>query len=215
MPDPRHKKGKRYPLVSILALIVIGLMTGHKGYIATWAGSQPELIQALGFRSKKTPRASTLHNLLKRLDVASLEASLTKWVFSKLESLQVLKTQRLQGIAIDGKELCGSENPETGYRTHLLSAVCHELGITLAQQPVSGKTNEIPISTQLLKAFDVAEKVVTTDALFAENLPNKEVLEHQADYALPEENHKQMYDDIQQLFEPLSETDATEVETRL
>ena len=40
------------------------------------------------------------------------------------------------------KELCGSENPETGYRTHLLSAVCHELGITLAQQPVSGKTND-------------------------------------------------------------------------
>ena len=25
VPDPRHKKGKRYPLVSILALIVIGL----------------------------------------------------------------------------------------------------------------------------------------------------------------------------------------------
>ena len=217
VPDPRHKKGKRYPLVSILALIVIGLMTGHKGYtsVATWAGSQPELIQALGFRSKKTPRASTLHNLLKRLDVASLEASLTKWVFSKLESLQVLKTQRLQGIAIDGKELCGSENPETGYRTHLLSAVCHELGITLAQQPVSGKTNEIPISTQLLKAFDVAEKVVTTDALLTQRTFCKEVLEHQADYALPvKENHKQMYDDIHQLFEPLSETDATEVETR-
>ena len=217
VPDPRHKKGKRYPLVSILALIVIGLMTGHKGYtsVATWAGSQPELIQALGFRSKKTPRASTLHNLLKRLDVASLEASLTKWVFSKLESLQVLKTQRLQGIAIDGKELCGSENPETGYRTHLLSAVCHELGITLAQQPVSGKTNEIPISTQLLKAFDVAEKVVTTDALLTQRTFCKEVLEHQADYALPvKENHKQMYDDIQQLFEPLSETDATDVETR-
>ena len=77
VPDPRHKKGKRYPLVSILALIIIGLMTGHRGYtsVATWARSQPELIQALGFRSKKTPRASTLHNLLKRLDVVSLEAS--------------------------------------------------------------------------------------------------------------------------------------------
>ena len=35
VPDPRHKKGKRYPLVSILALI----MTGHRGYtsVATWA----------------------------------------------------------------------------------------------------------------------------------------------------------------------------------
>lgn len=39
MPEPRNKKGKRHPLASLLALIVIGLMTGHKGYtsIAPWA----------------------------------------------------------------------------------------------------------------------------------------------------------------------------------
>ena len=45
VPDPRNKKGKRHPLVSILALIVIGLMSNHKGYtsIATWAGNQPAL----------------------------------------------------------------------------------------------------------------------------------------------------------------------------
>ena len=104
---------------------------------------------------------------MKRLDVVSLEASLTT---SKLEDFQAFKTQRLQGVAIDGKELCGSENPETGYRTHLLSAVCHELGITLAQQPVSGKTNEIPISTQLLKAFDVAESRDDRCPFDAENL---------------------------------------------
>ena len=152
---------------------------------------------------------------MKRLDVASLEASLTKWVFSKLESLHVLKTQRLQGVAIDGKELCGSEDPETGYRTYLLSAVCHELGITLAQQPISGKTNEIPISTQLLRTFDVTGKVVTTDALLTQRTFCQEVLAHQANYALPvKANQKQMYDDIHQLFEPLSETDATDVENR-
>ena len=218
VPDPRHKKGKRYPLVSILALIVIGLMSGHKGYtsVATWARSQPELSKALGFRSRKTPCAATLHNLLKRLDVASLEASLTKWVSSKLESLGVLKTQRLAGVAIDGKELCGSKDPETGYRTHLLSAVSHELGITLAQCAVSGKTNEIPVSTQLLKAFDVAGKVVTTDALLTQRTFCKEVIEHQvSDYALPvKENQKQMSDDIRQLFEPLSKTDPLEVENR-
>ena len=76
--DPRHKKGKRYGLVSILALLVIGLMSGHKGYtsIATWARSQPELVEALGFGTRKTSCAATLHNLLKRLDVVSLEASL-------------------------------------------------------------------------------------------------------------------------------------------
>ena len=97
VPDPRNKKGKRHPLVSILALIVIGLMLNHKGYtsIAIWARNQPELTKALGFRSAKTPCAATIHNLLKRLDVVRLEASLTKWVFSKLEDFQVLKTQHL------------------------------------------------------------------------------------------------------------------------
>ena len=215
VPDPRNEKGKRYPLVPILVLIVIGLMSNHKGYtsIATWARSQPELAKALGFKPRKTPCAATLHNLLKRLDVVSLEASLTKWAFSKLEDFQVLKTQQLEGVAIDGKELCGSKDPETGYRTHLLSAVSHELGITLAQCAVSRKTNEIPISTKLLKALDVTGKVVTTDALLTQRTFCKDIIEHQAHYALPvKENHKQMYDDIRQLFEPLSETDPPQVE---
>jgi len=67
LEDPRNEKGKRHPLVSILALIVIGLMCGHKGYtsIATWARSQSALTKALGFTHKKTPCVATIHNLLK------------------------------------------------------------------------------------------------------------------------------------------------------
>ena len=117
VPDPRHKKGKRHALNSILALIVIGLMSNHKGYtsIATWAGNQPELAKALGFRSPKTPCAATIHNLLKRLDVVSLEASLTKWVFSKLENFQVLKTKSLEGVAIDGYVAPKTQRPDTAH----------------------------------------------------------------------------------------------------
>ena len=42
--DHRKNKGKRYPLTSILALIVTGWMCGHIGWtsiIATWAHTQP------------------------------------------------------------------------------------------------------------------------------------------------------------------------------
>ncbi len=82
VPDPRNNKGKRHPLVSILALVVIGLMCGHNGWtsIATWARSQPALAKALGWTHKKTPCAATIHNLLKKLDVVVLENILTKWV---------------------------------------------------------------------------------------------------------------------------------------
>ena len=81
--------------------------------------------------------------------------------------------------------------------------------------PDASKTRCLLFSTTVNITLHVAEKVVTTDALLTQRTFCKEVLEHQADYALPvKENHKQMYDDIQQLFEPLSETDATDVETR-
>ena len=38
VPDPRNKKGKRHPLVAILALIVIGLIANHKGYTSIALG---------------------------------------------------------------------------------------------------------------------------------------------------------------------------------
>ena len=102
----------------------------------------------LGFTSPKTPCAATIHNLLKRLDVVRLEAAPTKWVLAEVERYQASETQGLQGVAIDGKQLCGSKDRETGFRTHLLSAVSHEIGVVLAECAVDGKTNEIPISTE-------------------------------------------------------------------
>ncbi len=67
LTDPRKEKGKRHPLNALLALLVVGLMCGHKGYtsIATWARSQTALAKALGFTHQKTPCAATIHNLLK------------------------------------------------------------------------------------------------------------------------------------------------------
>ncbi len=49
--------------------------------------------------------------------------------------------------------------------SHLLSVVSHELGVTLIQQDVSGKTNEIPISTEILNNIDVKCKVITTEGV--------------------------------------------------
>ena len=218
MPDPRKKKGKRHPLKAILGLIVIGLMCNQKSYtaIATWGRTQPKLAKALDFRDAKTPCAATFHNLLKNLNTLDLEHSLTQWVTQTYQGLPPVFASRLTAVSIDGKTLRGSKDPETGNPTHLLAAVSHELGIPLAQCAVSEKTNEgFPISRQLLKAFDVRQKVVTTDALLTQRRFCEEIIAHEADYLLPVKgNQKGVYQDIQDLFEPFSETETQEVQTR-
>ena len=213
--DPRKKKGLRHPLKAMLGVLVVGLLCGHKGYtcIATWLRRQPTLAKALGFKHRKTPAGSTFHNLLKALDVEKLEQTLTKWVMATYQRCPFFEN-RLTAVAIDGKSLHGTDTQESR-RLHLLAAVSHELGIPLAQCAVGEKTNEIPVASQLLKHFDVARKVITTDALLTQRGFCKDILAANADYALPvKANQKQLFEDIRDLFEPLSETDPPEVNAR-
>lgn len=215
VPDPRKKKGRRYSLKSMLGLIGVGVLCGHKGYtpIATWARRHPALTKALGFKTRKTPCAAAFHNLLKRLDAAALEQALTKWATAVYKNHPVL-ANTLTAVAIDGKSLCGSSTEEKR-RTHLLAVVSHELGIPLAQCAVDGKTNEIPVSTELLNAFDIAGKVITTDALLTQRPFCEEILAKGGEYVLiVKANQQTLYEDIRDLFEPLCETDTPEVETR-
>ena len=204
VPDPRKKKGCRHPLVSMLSLTVVGLLCGQRSYtqIAKWARLHPDLRQALGFTAKQTPAASTFHYLYRRLDIGIVEKTLTQWTTQTLASSHI-STSDLKGLAIDGKTL-GNSHTEDARRTHLLAAVFHELGIPVAECAVSEKTNEIPVSIELLKAFDVTGLVITTDALLTQRKFCQEILEHQADYCLPvKANQKQLYEDIRDLFETL------------
>ena len=200
--DPRNSKGKRHPLNSMLALVVIGILCGHKGYtsIATWAREQPELKKALGFTHKNTPCAATFHLLFKKIDVDALEATLTKWVNTVTQDRPDLNTC-FDAVAIDGKTLVASAKQEATTK-HLLSVVSHELGVTLTQCAVSDKTNEIPVSTQILEAFDVKGKVVTTDALLTQRAFCQKVVDAEGDYLLPvKKNQAALYEEIQTLFQ--------------
>ena len=158
VPDPRNDKGKRHPLESILGLLVVGMMCGLGVYtaIATWGRTQHALAKALGFTRKKTPCSGTIHNLLEKLDAVA-ENALTKWVNTVVQDRPEL-LGCLDAVTIDGKTMRASKKLDAT-TSHLLSVVSHELGITLTQQRVDDKTNEIPTSTQILKAFDVRGKV--------------------------------------------------------
>lgn len=66
-------------------------------------------------------------------------------------------------VAVDGKTLQGSGPP--GAQMHLLAARDHASGAVLAQVAVDGKSNEITAFAPLLDRVDLANTVVTADAL--------------------------------------------------
>ena len=208
VPDPRKEKGKRHPLKAILGLAVIAMMSGYRSYaaIAEYGRTYKTLKKALGFTRKQTPCPATFCNLFRKLDIDALEATLTQWVVAALADFGWGCEGSLTGVAIDGKTLRGSKK-QAAKITHLMSVVSHELGVTLTQRAMSEKSHEVPVSREILKAFDVSGKVVTADALLTQRSFCESILASGGDYVFPiKANHKQVYEDIERLFRQPAET---------
>ena len=67
-------------------------------------------------------------------------------------------------MSIDGKTLKGSLRQGSTI-THLLSAVSHRLGLTLAQCSVDSKTNEIGGVDDVLKSLVLEGRIISVDAI--------------------------------------------------
>lgn len=73
----------------------------------------------------------------------------------------------LSAIAVDGKSLRGARLDD-GRRVHLLCAMTHLEGVTVAQRDVDTKTNEITGFAPLLEGLDLRDVVVTADPMHAQ-----------------------------------------------
>ena len=133
VPDPRHAKGKRHSLGSVLCLAVCAMLCGAQSRyaVAQWGRDQGEEIgRALGFRRGKTPCGTTFHRIFTALDVEEFERVLGKW-FAK----QGLPEG--EAIAIDGKGLRGIHGEELP-AVHLVTAYAHWTGVVLGQKGGKG-----------------------------------------------------------------------------
>lgn len=182
VPDPRSRRGRSYPLPAILALVVLGVLLGRRS-LAAIAQLVPDyggdLALLLGFPRRRTPDASTLSILLRRLDVAAFEQVLRRWVQQQLDPLPappdgVSDPAAPLPVHLDGKTLRGSRNadgpegPVPG--VHLLAAFVPRVQGVLAQIRVDGKTNEHKAALEILHLLPPRPGgyLVTGDAIFCQ-----------------------------------------------
>jgi predicted transposase YbfD/YdcC len=205
IPDFRKSRGKRHPLAAILALACAAVLCGARSYsaMADWGRNYGRaLSQALGFTHEKTPCAATLYTVFCHLDVVLFEQRLREWAEQVLAAYPP-RPQQDEAIAIDGKTQRGSQK-QGAAGTHLLSAFSHRLGLTLAQQAVDDKTNEMFAIEDLLDVLVLKGRIVTVDALNTQRFVAQTILDWDADYVmLVKENHPEMLADIELLFQEL------------
>ena len=167
IPDFRKARGQRYSLLCYLTIMIAARLAGYRGVSAfgEFAGRlDDEQRKAVGgFYSPSrqcytVPAASTFHYILSALPPDTLDEALAAWSAQQ---------SGLVPVAMDGKQVRGAS--KVSDTKHLLvAAVEHGRGVILGQVEVDGKSNEIPALRELSRRLDLTGRVVTMDAIHAQ-----------------------------------------------
>jgi predicted transposase YbfD/YdcC len=202
IPDFRCARGKRHPLPAILSLACCAMLCGYRSYsaIAEWGQNYGvRLAQALGF-THKTPCAATLHTVFRHLARDIIEAKLGPWAENMLGCTPTAPPQEAPAVALDGKTLRGSR-AQGAPGVHLLSAVAHHVGLTIGQQAVDTKTNEITAVDTMLRQLVLPGRVFTMDALLTQRHVAQTIVDAGSDYVMiVKDNQPRLRADIALVF---------------
>jgi len=200
--DFRQARGKRHPLSAILALACCAMLCGSRSYsaIAEWGRNYGTAIaHALGF-THNTPCASTLHTIFRYIDREAFEAKVGAWAERMVATVPAAPDAPEIAIAVDGKTLRGSKK-QGAPETHLLSVLAHRVGLTLTQQAVAAKTNEIKEVETVFGEIVLAGRIVTMDALLTQRQVAQTIVEAGGDYVMiVKDNQPQLKTDIELVF---------------
>ena len=161
VPDPRKARGVRYPLTEILFTAIVGSLCGCDDAEALEDWGSKELAWLRNYLSfaRGAPKQDVYLRVLGALEPDQFRSAFLRWT-EHLFSLLNFPAQ----IAIDGQTHRGSR---TRFKkpVHMVHAYACELGLVMAQQATSEKSNEITAIPLLLDLLDLRGALVSMDAM--------------------------------------------------
>lgn len=201
VPDHRVPGMVTYPLDEILLSTLVGVVCGADD----WEGIEEVARGALDWLRSFLPfahgvaTAQTLRKVFRLLAPQALEQGFAAWAAS-VRPLASDETRAV--IAVDGKTLRGSRQPDGTRALHLVSAYATEAGLVLAQRAVDGKSNEITAIPELLDMLDLKGAIVSIDAMGTQKAIAAKIVEKGGDYVLAlKGNQSSLHEDVKLFFD--------------
>ena len=174
IPDPRRAEGKLYQLPHVLLFSILAVVSGANSYrgICTFIKvHRRKLNKAFKINWKRPPAHTAIRYILQGLSAADIEKVFREHA-ANLNLTPADSSARV--IAFDGKALRGSfDNFNDIKAKQVLSAFAVDTALVLAHIEIDEKSNEIPAVQKLLEELDVADHIVTCDAMHCQKKPSK------------------------------------------
>ena len=181
IPDHRTKKGRRFPLATILTISLAAMLSGADDLMAIFRWGRrlsPQALQALGADKKRrrAPCHATYHYVFQALSADDLRRALGVLVDTKGGL-----GKRLRGSASSTRR--GSQH-ETSPGVHMLHAFSTKLQAAVGSLAVPPDSGECIEALELIRSLPLQGAVVTGDAAFTMKPVVEAIRERGGDYFL-------------------------------
>jgi len=203
MSDQRKPKGIRYQFQSLLILLSLAKICFQDtpSEIAEWVLNRSELLkEKLNLKWKRMPSQSTWQRLLgQNIDSTDFDEKVGRYFHS-------LSSAQRQLYNLDGKVVCGSVDKASDNQLHLLALQESEANLVIEETELEKGENEISAAKRLLEKVDLENKIVSGDAIFAQQELSKTVVEKGGEYLWKlRANQGNMYQRAVAHFEQMSD----------
>lgn len=198
LQDPRRtSKGNiQYSLDELLFVTITGAICGYQTWeeIAEYGKQKKDWFRKF-YTYEKMPSHDVLSRLFKVLDPKTFSQCFINWVAS------IATKTSSDVVAIDGKTIRGAASKGNKFPLHIVTAFCAKNRLTLGQQSVIEKSNELTAIPSLLDLLNLDGCTVTTDALGCQRNIAEKIVGKNADYILQVKNNQQyLKDQIEDFF---------------
>lgn len=178
--DTRQARGKRYPLASLLLVMILAKLCGEDkpSGICDWVGKRVRLLREMKIMQR--PQAPC-HMTYRRVLQETISADELDKLLHDYHQ-QRLQTEQEVLLTLDGKTLRGTIPRGEMRGTHLLTVYVPNQGLALVQAPVDHKENEIVVASQVLKQVNLQGAIVMGDALHTQRETSRQIVAAGGDY---------------------------------
>jgi predicted transposase YbfD/YdcC len=184
LSDPRHTRNRKHLLVDVVVIAVCAMVCGCDGPTAIhrWAANRLDWLKGFLPLANGIPSRDCIRRLLMALKPEAFQKCFQDWV---THAIQRDGDGPARLIAVDGKTCRRSHDAAHGLGPlHIVSAWASEESIALGQVATEAKSNEITAIPLLLQQIELADTIVTIDAMGCQKEIARAIVEGGGDFVI-------------------------------
>ena len=206
LDDTREQYKIKHNMSDIVIITLLGILANANTWneIHCFAISHETWLKTFLELPSGIPSHDTIQRVIAIINPSVLYTSTVKYLINLIDNL-TSKTQEKDVKSMDGKTINGSLRSELTTNkilpTNVMSIYSHDYGMSIIQDFIEEKSNEIPMGPELIKQLNLSDSIITADALNTQKETVKAIIKAKGEYVLAlKANQGTMYQEVSDYF---------------